>query len=266
MSKSLTNPTFDYSQVTPDEKSSLIYFGGQVERCRKRAVEEVLRYGEMMWGAQQTLAQHNSGVFAAWLASIGVSSGSAYRAIDAYTAFGSDSNLESVEVSALYVLAKNEKAKKQALKLVDKGVRVTHAMAKELIEKSFPKPKNSTPKASAPVDDGEPFDESAQPIWEQIDELAKTMPDYGKCPNCAGKKWTETAEGVSCAKCNQPHGEPTGGADDDRVATQRSKTVKTVESLMRAFGDLQHICPRADHDTNAKACCDRAWEIAQGWK
>ena len=172
-----------------------------------------------------------------------------------------------MEIGALYVLAANEPAKRKALKLADKGVNVTQAMAKELVEKSQPKPKSSTPPPATDAID-EPDDEPVPPPGDpERPDYPPPMPtDYGKCPNCAGKKWTETAEGVSCAKCNQPHGEPTGGADDDRVATQRSKTVKTVESLMRAFGDLQHICPRADHDTNAKACCDRAWEIAQGWK
>jgi len=91
--------------------------------------------------------------------------------------------------------------------------------------------------------------------------------DYGKCPNCAGKKWTADACGeVWCAKCHHPHGEPTGGADDDRVATQRSKTVKTAEALLRAFDDLQHLSPRNSEHADAIETCKRALEIAGGWK
>ncbi|HEY4721527.1 MAG TPA: hypothetical protein VII92_06745, partial [Anaerolineae bacterium] len=67
--------------------------------------------------------------------------------------------------------------------------------------------------------------------------------DYGKCPNCAGTKWTEDDTGLACSKCHHPHGEPTGGIDDDRVTTQRQKTVKTVEALLRAFDDLHLMLP-----------------------
>jgi len=101
---------------------------------------------------------------------------------------------------------------------------------------------------------------------ELIRRRAMSKPDYGKCPNCAGTKWTEDKEGVSCARCNHPHGEPTGGPDEDRVGTQRSKTVKTVEALMRAFGDLNRLLPKPkDHD-EAIGHCKRLWKIAKEWK
>lgn len=89
--------------------------------------------------------------------------------------------------------------------------------------------------------------------------------DYGKCPNCAGTKWTEDEDGVVCAKCKHPHGEPTGGADEDRIATQRSKTVKTVEALQRAFDDLNLLLPKADHKQAAETC-KVLLRMARGWK
>lgn len=90
-------------------------------------------------------------------------------------------------------------------------------------------------------------------------------PDYGKCPNCAGTKWTKDDDGVICAKCQHPHGEATGGPDEDRVKTQKSKTVKTTEALMRAFGDLQTMKARLEHD-EAIRLCKRLLEIAKGWR
>ena len=89
--------------------------------------------------------------------------------------------------------------------------------------------------------------------------------DYGKCPNCAGKKWTEGEEGVSCARCNHPHGEPTGGTDEDRIATQRSKTIKTAEALLRAFDDLQQLKPTFNYN-DAIAGCKALLAIAKAWK
>ncbi len=78
--------------------------------------------------------------------------------------------------------------------------------------------------------------------------------DYGKCPNCAGTKWDEDEEGVSCSKCHHPHGESTGGPDDDRIKTQRQKTAKTAEALMRAFDDLQVMLAKPGHDEVIKLC------------
>lgn len=89
--------------------------------------------------------------------------------------------------------------------------------------------------------------------------------DLGKCPNCAGTRWTQDEFGATCAKCHHPHGEPSGGADEDRVDIQRSKTVKTVEALMRAFDDLNMLLPKPDHP-DAIAQCKFLLTIAREWK
>jgi len=94
---------------------------------------------------------------------------------------------------------------------------------------------------------------------------ATAKPDYGKCPNCASAKWTEGEQGVVCSKCNHPHGEPAGDTDEDRLKTQRQKTVKTVEAAVRAFDDLQLMRARAEHD-EAITACKRLLAIAKGWK
>ena len=89
--------------------------------------------------------------------------------------------------------------------------------------------------------------------------------DLGKCPNCAGAKWDEDDDGWYCAKCRHPHGEPAGDVDDDRLKTQRQKTVKTAEALMRAFDDLQCMKARPEHD-KAIETCKGLLEIARAWK
>jgi len=89
--------------------------------------------------------------------------------------------------------------------------------------------------------------------------------DLGKCPNCAGTKWTQDEDGTYCANCRHPYGEPTGGADEERIKTQRSKTVKTVEALQRAFDDLNLLLPRAEHKEAADTC-KVLLRMAKGWK
>ncbi len=111
---------------------------------------------------------------------------------------------------------------------------------------------------------------------------AAQKPDLGKCPNCASTKWTEDEDGITCAKCYHPHGEPAGDPDEDRIKTQRQKTVKTAEALMRAFDDLQAMKARGEHGGSAKWTADDALatvkdmgviqackgllKLARGWK
>lgn len=117
---------------------------------------------------------------------------------------------------------------------------------------------SSEPLDSNSGNDAPPPDSSAE---------HETIPpvDYGKCPNCASAKWTQDEFGVACAKCCHPHGEPSGGADEDRIAIQKSKTVKTCEALMRAFDDLQTLVARPEH-AEAIRSCKALLKTARAWK
>jgi hypothetical protein len=99
----------------------------------------------------------------------------------------------------------------------------------------------------------------------KLADSRKKKTDYGKCPCCAGEKWGENEDGVYCSKCKHPHGEPAGDVDDGRLATQRSKTIKTIEALMRAFDDIHLIQPKTEHG-EALTACKRLLTIAKGWK
>lgn len=109
---------------------------------------------------------------------------------------------------------------------------------------------------------GMPEESSSEPPRKGKDKPAA---DYGKCPNCAGTKWAEDEDGVACAKCHHPYGEPAGETDEERLKTQRQKTVKTVEALMRAFDDLQVMLAKPDHDDVIRTC-KALLKTAKGWK
>lgn len=114
------------------------------------------------------------------------------------------------------------------------------------------------------------------PKSEQVEALnkvkrgkAKTLKqavDYGKCPNCRGGRWTEDENGVACARCHHPHGEPVGDVDGNRIKIQRSKTIKTVEALMRAFDDLHALVPRKKEHTESLTYCKALLAAAKAWK
>lgn len=96
--------------------------------------------------------------------------------------------------------------------------------------------------------------------------LKSAAVDYGKCPNCAGTRWSTDDSGVACSKCHHPHGEPVGDVDGDRIKIQRSKTIKTAEALMRAFDDLHMLLARKkEHDAAIKGCKELL-ATAKAWK
>ena len=109
---------------------------------------------------------------------------------------------------------------------------------------------------------------------EALEITPPPKPDYGKCPVCAGVKWRTVDGNVICAKCQHPHGEPAGDPDEERLKTQRQKTAKTVEALMRAIDDLQLMhgqkCPECQLTEAQSAdpirCCKRLLAIAKEWK
>jgi hypothetical protein len=139
-----------------------------------------------------------------------------------------------VSVSAAAEVAKKPKAEQK--KIVAKGPEAVTAAAK----------KSKADKKAAPT---------AEPK------------DYGKCPNCAGTKWTEDIEcGVVCSKCSHPHGEPAGEVDDQRKTDARSKTIKTAEALMRAFDDLNLLASHPKEHANAIATCKILLKTARDWR
>lgn len=152
--------------------------------------------------------------------------------------------------------------------------------------KDAAKPPAPAPDApESPETPPEPEADSSPPRPPNRRQRAKQKsesPDYGKCPNCAGTKWDEDDDGVSCSKCHHPWGEPAGDLDEDRIKTQRQKTVKTVEALMRAFDDLHTMKARLEHsgattwtpddvlttlaDMGVIQACKGLLKIARGWK
>jgi hypothetical protein len=119
------------------------------------------------------------------------------------------------------------------------------------------------------VADSEPIvlEKRAQDARKKADAVKTAEPeiDRGKCPNCAGVKWNEDDDGVYCAKCNHPYGEPVGDVDDKRIKDQRSKTIKTAEALLRAFDDLHTLLAKPNH-AETIATCKGLIKTARGWK
>ncbi len=255
MSKAITAKAFDYSLVDKDAKGKLIWLAGAIQKLSVTHATSGLELGQWFADAQEFF-RDKKGVFRKWVESETCHClSSAYNYIKTYEHFGDFPNFGKLELSAMHVLTTNEKAKTKAIKLADKGVAVTHAMAKKLVADEKPKPPPKTKAGSKP---------KPPPKTPPTDLPEPEPADLGKCPVCAGVKWIDGEDGVVCKKCNQPHGEP-GDSDEDLLKTQRAKTVKTAEALIRAFDDLQTMKARPEYD-EAILRTKQLVAIARGWK
>jgi len=105
--------------------------------------------------------------------------------------------------------------------------------------------------------------ESHQLVQDHLNNATEVMPELlgddtpaGRCPVCSATKWAKDGDGFwTCAKCNQPWGEPAGDPSVEHQRTLRQKCVKTAEALMRCLDDIQHVAPEpAEHAEDIDRC------------
>lgn len=269
MGKELSTAVFDYSVLDKDAKGKLISLAGSIKREKAKHAASGMAIGESVAAAHAILAgEGGDGKFSEWVElECGFGRTSAYNYLWTWQKFGNCSTVEQFDAGALYALASPKappKAVAEAEKLADKGHKITLDKARELLDKFRvveAKPGKDAGKGTTPQ---EP---DPRPPRNGTDKPEVASDRLGKCPNCAGAKWTKDNFGFTvCAKCGHPHGEPTGGTDENRLSDQRSKTVKTVEALMRAFGDLHMLVPKEQAHEDAIATCKILLKTAKGWK
>ncbi len=285
MTTQITTSEFDYSHLDKDTASKLRYYANSGHGLvRKNQIRFIAEFGEMLSDARNLLSNHDNGTFCKWaVAEFDLSKQTVYNYVNAWDKCLSNgwTTMANISPTALYLMSHDDTPKSvltKVLRIAVKKETVTKADVNKLIpgtNLSGGKPRK--PKPPAPVTTEESGDASGSNDAPEAPE-----PDYGKCPNCAGTKWkVDNDDYVSCAKCSHPHGEPAGDADEDRIKTQRQKTTKTIEALMRAFDDLQTMKARQFHagtttwtDADVMAtlesmgtirACKGLLKIAKGW-
>jgi hypothetical protein len=235
---------------------------GEIEACHREVlksgnemIRNAVRVGELLMEVQSVLKASKSTTFGAW--------------VEQFLPFSERSARSYIKLhNELEQLPNRKRASVlESADSINEARRLIAAATK-------PDPKPDPPAPPAPpvvqgelVDDqDEPDDlDTAEPTDAEILGTAAEPIDRGKCPNCAGTKWTEDEDGAFCRKCNHPWGEPTGGVDEQRIADQRSKTIKTAEALLRAFDDLNMLLPKPEHG-DAEKTCKRLVKVARAWK
>ena len=120
------------------------------EAVRRISAEGVLKIGKRLALAQELLANKGNGTFVKWIEDrLGMSFKSAYRAIEAAGKFGEFVNLtSSFDASAMYLLAADstpDDVFQAAIELAEKGEKVTHKIAKQLVREAAGEPDEAEP-------------------------------------------------------------------------------------------------------------------------
>lgn len=295
---------FDYSDLPSDVKGKLIWFEGQIQKTLASHVASGIEMGKWLAGIRELLGTETS--FRGWLASKRICSrSSAYNYIAAFEHFGECPNFGHIELSAMYELAKNERAKQKAIALADKGETVNHEKAKELVAKFTTKPPrlpaqkvedaeftvvSSAENKRTPVDEDSPEAASEEESGEDDRTEArdteapqetasrptrnvkerKPAPGDVPCANCSNRRWTQGISSWHCTKCGHPHGECRGDADDDevvdeRITTKKAKARKTIEALMREWDDLQVLVPNPKEHAEVISMCKIMLNKLKNW-
>lgn len=176
MSKELSNQVFDYSAFDKETKGKLIWYAAEIRKHGKSHVEAGLAMGKMLSEARELCGEEP---FYEWApVECGCSLRTAYNYMSAFSEFGQCANSAQIELSAMYELTKNESAKKKALKLAAKGIKVTYSMARELIEglgKLKPSTVSGWPKTT--LDEREPKTEPAETAQSPPDTAVYAGPE-----------------------------------------------------------------------------------------
>ncbi len=256
---------FDYSGLDKETAGKLQYYSTSgLALVRKSQIRFIAEFGEMLSDARKLLSHHGDGMFCKWATGeFDLSRQTVYNYVNAWDRCLSIgvTNYDNISPTALYLLSRDDTPKPvrtKVLRLAGKQTTVTKSDVKSILNKGGEK---NDPEPSPPESD-EPIDDDSEPVPDPED----TPEDYGKCPNCAGERWKVDGDGLACMKCNHPHGEPAGDVDEERIKTQRQKSRKTVEALMRAIADLHHLKPSPVRCAKAIKDCKRILAALNDWE
>lgn len=135
----LVEAEFSYTLLEKDNAAKLRYCAGEIQKLKVTVATSIMEIGKMLTVAQEELANYHKGLFVKWIESeCGFSKSSAYNYMAAFHVFGNCATVAQLEDAAMYALVQKdvpEKALKEALKLADKGIKITQKQAKDLIKK-----------------------------------------------------------------------------------------------------------------------------------
>lgn len=132
---------FDYSGMDKDAKGKLISLAGEIRRQKEKHATSGFEIGRSVAASHAVFAGNGGeGQFSSWVErECGFSKRTAYNYMNAWREFGNCATVAQFDVSAIYALSSEtqgaDKARKEAIKLADKGQKITHEKAKEILNR-----------------------------------------------------------------------------------------------------------------------------------
>jgi len=164
---------FSYKDMEKDAAGKLRSLANRLQGLKEKFASNILDIGESITLAHEQFAKAGSGSFLKWVEfEAGFSKTSAYNYMAAYSVFRDFPNFGRIEDSAMYALAQNgtpENARKEVLKLADKGVKVTHKQARAIIKKH--KPTSAAPGGGGSSSPKPPKPEPPKPELSKEEQL-----------------------------------------------------------------------------------------------
>lgn len=135
-SVALENIVFDYRLISEDKREFVLQKTDETQILLKRTAEKVIQIGKNLLAVQAILPH---GMFLPWLQSeFGMSQSAAYNFIHVAEKFdGKLTTVVNLPAKALYLLASpstSQEAINEALQRAESGEKITHALAKQIIE------------------------------------------------------------------------------------------------------------------------------------
>ena len=142
---------FDYAAIEVEPRTKVLSHTSEIKDLIGRERENILTIGEKLAEVQDLLRHDKKGGFRGWLlAEFGWKKDTAYRFIRVWEKFRNCRKLRQLDIatSALYLLSAPstpDEARSHAITLAEKGIQITHKLAKDLIAEYKPKknPKKS---------------------------------------------------------------------------------------------------------------------------
>lgn len=254
--------SFDYNQIEDkDVRGKLVYFSGQLRKEREAASANVIAQGKLLHEANELLADHRDGLFQRWLDDeFDMSKSTAYRMMSAYRIFDGCPTVGQLEVSAMYALASDqcpENATKEALKLANRGERISQKRAKQLIAKytveaedveEIPQPEPEP--EPEPVISGEALEALRRAKIEPTEAELKALAEYDE----TSQVWLAQSAAKGVQKLSQAV--ETGHVPElwEELAVVHRDAVKKLNEINRVFskmaedeergGHIQHVITR----------------------
>lgn len=275
--------------ILNDLSEKLNAHASKIALLQRKGKDILFKLSYELYLARNSCLDHkNEQAFGRWVEELGISRSSAYRAISRWEqiaprvldcptvgqspSFDGFLCFAKFDDSAIDELAKPSTPKvalDKAIEIANSGKGLSKKEAIELIEscsdKGEPGGEDVASIDRAHVADGPASSATAAETGQYYCCSAEFGEHEPSCPNYTEESDGEPNPGTEVPERSHTGNAPPADSDDKEFRTQKSKTGKTVEALMRCFDDLNRLRRRDDDIDWALTRCRELLQSARNW-